>query len=232
MTKIAICDDETDVQKQMAGYLAALSPLIQTDCYGSGEELLSSGITYDILFLDIDMKGMSGIDTARRLRLKDKKAKIIYVTAYEDFQSYAFSVHAFGYLIKPVQKEQILSLLKEALDYTEEEINGPKIRLQTEEGYQELLIKDIYYFEYQNRRIKGVTTSGTYHLSGTISALGDKMMAFGFGIPHKSFVVNLNHLKNIKGYDLYLTNGSILPLSQKKSVQFREQLAQWLAQQI
>ena len=61
-----------------------------------------------MIFLDIDMKGISGIDTARKIRVRDKKAKIIYVTAYEDFREYAFGVHAFGYLVKPVEKEKIL----------------------------------------------------------------------------------------------------------------------------
>lgn len=232
MKKIAICDDEIEFQKQMSGYLKQLEPLFLADCYDSGEALLDSEISYDIIFLDIDMKGMSGIDTARMLRLRDKKVKIIYITAYDDFQNYAFSVHAFGYLVKPVEKNQILDILNEAFTYTEEEKNGPKIRLLTESGYEELLIRDIYYFEYENRKIKAVTSCGIFHLSGTIGALGEKMQAFGFEIPHKSFVVNLSHIKNIKGYDLYLTNGSIVPLSQKKSSQFREHLARWLALQI
>ncbi len=57
------------------------------------------------------MRGLTGIDTARIWRSKDKKAKIIYVTAYEDFREYAFSVHAFGYLVKPVSREKIQALL-------------------------------------------------------------------------------------------------------------------------
>src|SRR5699024_11596891 len=64
-----------------------------------------------------DLKGISGIDTARMLRRRDKKVKIVYVTAYEDFRDYAFSVHAFGYLVKPVKRESVHEMIREVLDY-------------------------------------------------------------------------------------------------------------------
>ena len=108
MKKIAICDDEPAVRKQMEAYFKELESVFCISYFESGEALLESDVLYDVIFLDIDMKGISGIDTARKIRVRDKKAKIIYVTAYEDFREYAFGVHAFGYLVKPVEKEKIL----------------------------------------------------------------------------------------------------------------------------
>ena len=106
MPKIAICDDEPAVRKQMEAYFKELESVFCISYFESGEALLESDVLYDVIFLDIDMKGISGIDTARKIRVRDKKAKIIYVTAYEDFREYAFGVHAFGYLVKPVEKEK------------------------------------------------------------------------------------------------------------------------------
>lgn len=106
MKKIAICDDEPAVRKQMEAYFKELESVFCISYFESGETLLESDVLYDVIFLDIDMKGISGIDTARKIRVRDKKAKIIYVTAYEDFREYAFGVHAFGYLVKPVEKEK------------------------------------------------------------------------------------------------------------------------------
>ena len=100
MKKIAICDDEPAVRKQMEAYFKELESVFCISYFESGEALLESDVLYDVIFLDIDMKGISGIDTARKIRVRDKKAKIIYVTAYEDFREYAFGVHAFGYLRK------------------------------------------------------------------------------------------------------------------------------------
>ena len=101
MLKIAVCDDDWQMLSKMREYLEDFAKLFRISLYSSGEELLASGENFQFIFLDIDMKGMSGIDTARILRRKDRKAKIIYVTAYEDFRDYAFSVHAFAYLVKP-----------------------------------------------------------------------------------------------------------------------------------
>ena len=115
MKKIAICDDEPAVRKQMEAYFKELESVFCISYFESGEALLESDVLYDVIFLDIDMKGISGIDTARKIRVRDKKAKIIYVTAYEDFREYAFGVHAFGYLVKPVEKEKILEILQHGL---------------------------------------------------------------------------------------------------------------------
>lgn len=232
MIKIAVCDDEKEILDRMTEYLKGFETLFQIDCYEQGEVLLTSGTYYDIIFLDIDMKGISGIDTARLLRERDKKVKIVYVTAYEDFREYAFSVHAFAYLIKPVERERIHQVLQEALAYAEEESQGPKLKFLTEEGFTELAASEILYFEYQQRKLRLVTEQGTFHMKGSIGMMAEKFSALGFAVPHKSFVVNLSQVKNLKGYDLMMADGSILPLSQKKSAGFRQQLAGFLAQQI
>ena len=101
--KIAICDDEKKASEALLEILEECpEPIEKTDVYFSGEELLRSTEQYDLLFLDIDMEGIDGIETARKIRLKDKKVKIVYVTAYSEYAGKAFSVHAFGYLLKPV----------------------------------------------------------------------------------------------------------------------------------
>lgn len=221
MKKIAICDDEPAVRKQMEAYFKELESVFCISYFESGETLLESDVLYDVIFLDIDMKGISGIDTARKIRVRDKKAKIIYVTAYEDFREYAFGVHAFGYLVKPVEKEKILEILQEAFDYEQEEQRGPRIRLHTDAGYQEFYMQDICYFEYRDRKIRIVTQNGEAWMRGSISKMAESFQNMGFAVPHKSFVVNLRHIKDIKGCDLLMTTGEIVPLSQKKAADFR-----------
>ena len=105
---------ETFFCKCYGNYPEAFSCL---DTYESGEEFLESGKNYDLLFLDIDMKGMDGIETARKIRLRDKKLKIVYVTAYREYAGKAFSVHAFGYLLKPVKKERLFAQIEDAKSY-------------------------------------------------------------------------------------------------------------------
>lgn len=232
MKKIAVCDDDPRILSMMQEYLEPMKQIFEIDFFSNGEDLVRASIPYDVLFLDIDMDGLSGIETARKLRSLYKKTKIIYLTAYEDYKDYAFSVHAFGYLLKPVSKETVWKILTEALDYAEEETSGPKIRFQTEEGVREILVKDICYFEYQNRKIKILTPKEVFHIHEGIGALGRRMEHMGFASPHKSFVVNLAHVKGIHGYELLMANGDRLPLSQKRSARFRQILTHYLAGQI
>lgn len=231
MLKIAVCDDDKASRDLIAQVLRGTELLLQVELFGSGEALLGSQDTYQVIFLDIDMKGISGIDAARILRRRDKKVKIIYVTAYEDFRDYAFSVHAFAYLVKPIRPERVKEVLREAMEYTEEE-KDQMLKLETEQGFLEIGGKDILYLEYLNRRVRMVTRAGEVWVKSSIRVMEEKLLPYGFFRPHKSFVVNFYHVKNLKGYEIAMSDGSILPLSQKKSALFREQLSVWLARQL
>ena len=136
------------------------------------------------------------------------------------------------YLSEEDKKEKILEILQEAFDYEQEEQRGPRIRLHTEAGYQEFYMQDICYFEYRDRKIRIVTQNGEAWMRGSISKMAESFQNMGFAVPHKSFVVNLRHIKDIKGCDLLMTTGEIVPLSQKKAADFRALLTRWLAQQV
>lgn len=228
--KIAICDDEQEARDILKKILEEYEEnLEKIDTYSSGEEFLLSDIKYDLLFLDIDMKGINGIETARKIRLKDKKLKIVYVTAYKEYAGQAFSVHAFGYLLKPVKKEKVYAQIKDALSYREEVAKEiPVIEFITLEGRIRVECDKICYFEFSNRKIKLVLNDKRYFMKGKISDIKEKMEGYGFASPHKSFVVNLDQIKNIKGYDIYLMNDEILPLSQKQAVAFKKSLSRFL----
>lgn len=232
MIKIAICDDEVTILNKMKEIINNYNKRdIEIYAYENGESLLKEDISFDIMFLDIDMTGINGIETAKKLRKYDKKVKIIYVTNYTDYTSYAFGVHAFGYIVKPVKYEEVYHQLDEALSYMVEE-NEEILEFITNNGVVRVDVKDIYYFEYQSRKVIMKTREGEFILKEKISEIGNYMEKYGFIMPHKSFSVNLYHVKSIKGYDIYMMNESIIPLSQKKSSQFRDELNIYLSQRI
>ena len=225
MLNIAICDDDLNIVIKMKSLIESYEKakcLINT--YISGEELLKIHGKFDVIFLDIDMSGMDGIETAKEIRSYDKNVKIIYVTNFTDYTNLAFSVHAFGYLNKPVIKEKIYKQLDEVIEYGKNEKEDTLIEFITDDGIKRLLPKEIYFFEYLNRTVKIKTTTKTYILKEKITVVAEFMSQYGFLMPHKSFTVNLFYVKSIKGYDIYMMDGSVIPLSQKKSVEFREQL--------
>ena len=169
MLNIAICDDSREDRKRLRKFLEETGFLVSIQEFESGEALLRLEESFPVIFLDIDMKGISGIETARLLRKKDKKAKIIYVTAYDDFREYAFSVHAFAYLVKPLDGEKIRQILKEAMEYTEEEVDV-LLGFETETGFRKIGSRDILYLEYRNRKVRLVTLAGEFWLRESIGA--------------------------------------------------------------
>lgn len=234
--RIAVCDDEIAVINQMKDiieeYAFEKKVIAAIDVYQNGKGLLEGRQCYDLIFLDIDMKDMNGITIAKEIRETDKDVKIIFVTNYTDYQNYAFSVHAFDYLIKPVNRERIYYMLNEVINYSKEDFKIPHIEINTTEGYKNILIEDICYFEYHDRRVKIITKRGTYFLKQSLSQVDSMMSPYGFAIPHKSFLVNLLQVASINGYTIFMMDGSRVPLSQKKSVGFRKQLNSFIEKQI
>ena len=229
--RIAVCDDDETAVSFLRELIESYpKQKLNADGYSSGEDLLRTGNIYDLIFLDIDMKGIDGIETARRIRIHDRKVKIVYVTSYKEYAGKAFSVHAFGYLLKPVKQEKIWKQIEDALLWQEEEAPEVKqVEFTAVEGLVRLPVDMIYYFEYQNRRIYMKAKDTTYEMRGRISDIAGRMAEYGFSVPHKSFVVNLYHVKNIKGYEILMMNGEWIPLSQKQAVQFKEKLSLYLA---
>lgn len=224
MIRIAICDDNKRIAEKTKEYVEGWEGEKSICIYHSGEELLKEKRTFDLIFLDIDMPEIDGIETAKNIRKYNKCVKIIYLTSFTEYVNLAFQVHAFAYLNKPINEEEIHKQLKEVTSYMREERKDEFIKFITSEGVVELDIKNIYYFEYFNRKVNIKTKEKTYVIKDKITTIGDKMKKHNFLMPHKSFVVNLLHVKSLKGYDILMMDGTIIPLSQKKAVDFREKL--------
>lgn len=223
MINIAICDDDKNIITQLKRHLDEYEGdrcIVTT--YVCGEDLLRERKSFNIIFLDISMAGMDGIETAKKIRYYDKNVKIVYVTNFTDYANQAFEVHAFGYLNKPIKKEQIYKQLDEARAYSPEDEDAVMVEFITTEGVVRLAPGDIFYFEYLNRSVRIKAKDKSYIVKGKITTIADYMNKYGFLAPHKSFVVNLYHVKSIRGYDIFMMDGSIIPLSQKKSAEFRE----------
>lgn len=225
MFKIAICDDEPVIAEQIKMLIQSIEDIPgQIDIFYSGEQLLSSGKSYDLIFLDIGMKTMTGIETGRKIREFDKKVRIIYVTAYKDYAAQAFDVHAFGYILKPIKQEQLLKVYHEAYTWYTEEEQPRKLEFETTAGLVVMDVRQIYYFEYENRKVKMVTARGDFFIHSRITDIYQRMLDDGFEMPHKSFVINMFHVRRIMGTDIIMTNGDRVLLSQKKASYFRKAL--------
>ena len=232
MYKIAVCDDEEAVSEQVTNLIAEWNPAVDVVCFSSGEALLENYQSYEAVFLDIDMAGMNGIETGKAIRRLDKDTKIVYLTAYRDYVSGAFGVHAFQYLLKPVNKKAIWNVLEEIFRYMKSAEKKIILDFHTVDGALGLPVESIYFFEYENRKIRIVTDKEQYYMADKIGNVAKRMTEFGFSMPHQSFVVNMFHVKNVKNQQIFLDNGMEIPLSQKKQKTWKQELMGYLSQRL
>ena len=111
---IAVVDDEKVILEQISGLVRKQMPDCCLDIYATGEEVLEAKKHLDIVFLDIQMDGMNGIETARRLRERQDDIVLIFVTGNREYVFDALDLYAFHYLLKPVDENKFREVLERA----------------------------------------------------------------------------------------------------------------------
>lgn len=147
---------------------------------------------------------------------------------YSKYASCAYKVHAFDYVEKPVRENRIFNVLKEVIHYLDNSIEKQKFAFTTEKGVLTLELDDIYYFEYMSRRVLINTSQGEYIATYSLKELYEKFNKYNFESPHKSFIINMLHIKRIKGFDILMENGGTIPLAQKRAVGFKAKFNDFL----
>lgn len=232
MYRVAVCDDDQNVREEVSRIIREWNPEIRVDCFESGESLAEAYETYHAVFLDIDMKGMNGIETGKWIRGRDKETKLVYLTAYQDYVAGAFGVHAFQYLLKPVKKEEIRKVLEDIFSYLHVPEKKPVLDFQTVNGLLCVPVEEIYYFEYISRRVEIVTADGVYAMTEKIGRVAKRMESYGFSMPHQSFVVNMLHVRNVLSGRILLDNGMEIPLAQKRQKEWKRELITYLSERM
>lgn len=218
--KIAICDDNAEIRREILLLVKQSCQKAEISLFSTGEELLRSVLHFDIIFLDIEMGQLGGIEAAKKLRGRNcgsKKEIIIFVTAYSDYMEQAFDVNAFHYLIKPINKEKFNRVFAAALkEITEIE---PFIVIKTFGDRQKLLLKDILYIESSNKKAVFHTKKGTVEVYRKMEELEQELSGRFFRC-HRCFLVNMESISGYSYEEIKLINGESLILSKKKYPDF------------
>ena len=145
--QIAICDDDKSIGLILEEKIKKLLPDAVIEKYLSGDELIASGCEPDILFLDIQMPGMDGMETPRILRQKNERMVLIFVTAVEEYVFQAFDVGAFHYLVKPFSDEKLKEVVTKAVHNIKRSFKLEKdekyIMVQTAGSHIKIFLPDI-----------------------------------------------------------------------------------------
>ena len=155
--RIAICDDEVSMVQILEEKIKKLLPDAVIEKYLSGEKLIASGSKPDVLFLDIQMPGMDGMETAKMLRQDNEDMILIFVTAAEEYVFQAFDVGAFHYLVKPFSDEKLKEVVTKAVHAVKRSSRLEKdekyIMVQTAGSHIKIFLRDIVYAEVYNRKV-------------------------------------------------------------------------------
>lgn len=242
MTEIVICDDDRGDLEYIVNLLQEILSCCNWDyhirSFISATELLKTVKKLHIAILDISMGAMNGIELGEKVKARCPGAEIIYTTSYEQYCMQAINkVHAYSFLRKPVEKgelkKQVLGLLEDGSKLNEgEEKVFEKIQDSQGKEYPSLKLKleDIVYFEYikTTRRAAIIMEKETYEYPCVMEKLAVELENQGFVVNCRGNLINLRHVVKIKGYEIYMDNGGILPLSQRRVADFKEKLNNFL----
>ena len=207
----AVCDDEKILRKQLSAYIKSYSDKSSVDEYENGWELLNSNVYYDIIFLDIEMPGLSGMDTARKLRTMDRELPLVFVTGYADHVFDGYSVGALGYLMKPPKQEQLAQVLDRAQAALVRDLDRAYVCRSGDTHYR-VPVSNILYFASDRRQVQCVTEGRTYTFYGKLDAVAEEVGA-GFVRVHQRYLVRAGAVDRLEGGEVVLRDGRRLPVS-------------------
>lgn len=229
MKKIAICDDEEYVRQEIIGYVERYAEEHNaefiTAVYSSSEALLEYlPADTSIVFLDIKMGKCTGMEAARILRQRGSNAYLIFVTSMVQYAIEGYEVHAFAFLEKPLQYSRFASVLAEALS------REPRrtLVLRRPNQVDSISIQTILYVETLDHTSIVVSETGAQEYTISLKKLQNELAPCGFGLCHKSYLVNYNKISSVKADELLLVNGSSIPLSKHRRKVFLEQFTRYM----
>ena len=231
LIRIAICDDE----KHMSDHIRAMASEffrkknreIQLRTFLSGEELLNYDGQIDILFLDIQMNGMDGLETARKLRAGKFRGVLIFITVLKEMVFQSFEVQAYDYLVKPVDEKQFGKTMERLYASMQ---NASEDSLLVQKGYEGRIIREdeIVFCEVIDRKIYLNLVSGeVVDYYERIENLETKLGSHFFRC-HRSYLINLKHLKGYKNGTACMDNGKEVPVSRLRSKEFSSVVLQYM----
>jgi len=220
---IAVVDDEEIIIEQIRGFIKKRNPGFNISGFATGEELLTADKEFDIIFLDIQMEGMGGIEAARTLRQSGVDAVVIFITGIREYVFEAFDVSAFHYLLKPIEEQKFMEVLGRAAEEAGKR-KGQKERQifirAKNQGYT-LNLSSILYIENRGKKVEIHTTDMEEIIEAyaTMEEL-EGQLGGGFYRCHRGYLVNMAHIVKYGIDSIFLSNGEKVYLTRKKHNEF------------
>ena len=229
MLLVGICDDDItlcgDLEHKLLELAKTNAIKIDTVVFSSGTDLLNymaMGNKLDLVFLDIQMQDMNGIEVGQQIRneFANDTVQIVYISSMQEYAMQLFKIRPMDFVIKPISIEALDRIFTTAC----------KIIASTEEMFEfsigqtvyRVPLKDILYFESAVKKVKLVSKEKDYLFYGKLKNIEPKLSELGFVNIHKSYLVNQLHITKYEYSQLTMSNSVILPISQSNRAAVRQ----------
>lgn len=232
MFNVAICDDNIQFCVELNQHLCRKfnGHINKIFCYTNGMQLINDikefNMTFDVLFLDIDMPGLSGVDTANELRklTNYSDAVIFFVTSYDISAKEIVDIHPFAYISKPIEYNKFDSKFNKVIHMFFE--SNKLISFSKKNTHLVLDYRRIIYISSENRGSTFYLDRGTSNINMSISEIEEVLISHPmFARIHSSHIINLKYLEKVTPKCIELNNGKLLPISRKFKDNFLLKLA-------
>lgn len=232
MVSIAMIEDDPKfseaLEKALLRYAAENGRVFQIVSYGSIEDfLLPRQIEYDLVFFDIELPGMNGMDGARKFRETDSDAVIIFITQVANLAVRGYEVDASDYIVKPVAYSRLALKLTKALA----KVDGKQYRsvvIHSRSGVQKFRSSEIYFAEIRGHDLTFHTERGNFDTTGSLAAYEQELSGCGFSRCNSCYLVNMNSIVKIGGMTVTLVNGEEILISRRKKKEFLAEFTQFI----
>lgn len=246
MFHVGVCDDEDGIRNELQRYFLQLSVTtnysFDVHYFSSGEQLLQhykamqGEYAYHLLILDVEMNGISGLETARQIRsLPDRDVQIMFLTSYPEYMMESFDVQTFQYLLKPVTYELFKKKTLKLCSYIMSSSNR-FFTIKVEDGQivlrkpEIIAIVKIKHSLAQNK-LKVLTAAQEYIINGTLQEYSDKLGSL-FLMIHRSIIVNLEHVRRFTATSVVMSNDEEYPLGRSQSKAIKDVYAQYVLEEL
>lgn len=202
---VLVVDDEPYNREELKHLLSEFTQIQSIWEAGSGEEAIMKTMQHqpDVIFLDVEMPKMGGMEVAKAMEGLKNPPFIVFATAYPQFAAEAFRYDAVDYLLKPYDEEQLeeaIQRLEKKLGLNRQANQGKahgKLAVEVEGDIHYVELRDILYMSRIEKRTKLVTKQGEFDTKIPLKELESRLLTYGFFRIHKSFLVNLEHIKRL-----------------------------------
>ena len=220
--KVAVCDDESRLREQISEWIERYQPGCHIVMFATGSELLDTKEQFDIVFLDIQMEGINGIETARKLRDCQyflREPVLVFVTGAREYVFEAFDVAAFHYLLKPLEETKFAEILNRAAREAERGMQRSPLLVKAGDRRITVDKSHILYIESMKRKAAIHTMKKTLEVYADMGEL-EEQLGEDFYRCHRGYLVNLAYIEEYGNDNIILTGGERIYLSRRKYGEF------------